>query len=143
MSKNTPENIRFDISPSQRVLTIFDILHFLALWACWFNSLDLEYKLIFSVAVVLVWCSQRRRFPASPIHLSYTSGLLWEISYDGNIYLPVTILETTVITNTAVFLHYTVNHCSRRNLLISKDSLSDDAYRRLIVKLKLSGYSQR
>ena len=142
MTKNIHETLHFKLVPSKQIEMIVDALHLLAILACWLNALSRTYQLSLSVAVLALWFLHKRRRRAIPVHLSYTSAKGWEISYDGSHYLIADILETTVITRIGVFFHYRIDDHFNRNLLIPKDSLPANDFRRLVVRLKLSGTSQ-
>lgn len=142
MSKNIDETLHFDIFPSKRIEALFDALHGLAIFACWLNSLDSVYKLALSAAILAIWRLNKQRHQATPVQLSYTGEKGWEISSDGSRYQTAVILETTVITSAVVFLHYMTGNRFNHILLIPKDSLPENDFRRLIVRLKLAGCRQ-
>jgi hypothetical protein len=61
----------------------------------------------------------------------------WELA-DGNDYQPIQILNSTVITVFAIFLHFNKN-AHKQAVFIANDTLSEDDYRSLIVRLKTAG----
>ena len=142
MSKNAQQTQHFRIAPSRRIRNVFDVLHVCAALACWLNALQPFYRLILTVVVLVLWGLNRKRWKAAPIHLRYTGNSGWAVSSDGLNYLTAVVLETTVVTNTLIFLHFRVGEWLSRTLAIASDSLPENEFRRLAVRLKLCGLKQ-
>lgn len=132
----------FIIAPSKQVTAVLDGLHLLAIMASFLNGLQTTYQLVMAVMVIVLWWFSFKRRKTSLVYLSYTLNRTWEISLDGYSYSGARMLDTTVIANRAIFLHFTMDDQSRTALMIAKDSMPASDYRRLTVRLKLSGYGQ-
>ncbi len=142
MVKDTKEILHFHILPSKRFTLLFNTLHGLVVLACWFNDLQVIYRLILTLGVFLAWRLAKDRWKVSDVHLRYTSDNGWWVSSGGNSYSSAVILDATVITGVAIVLHYKIGNQARRVLLITKDSLSSNQFRRLVVRLALSMHGQ-
>ena len=142
MIKDTKEMLHFHILPSKRFTLLFNALHCMAVLACWFNDLQINERLILMLAVLLAWCLAKKRWKVSDVHLRYTSSNGWWVSSGENSYSSAVILDTSVITGVIIVLHYKMENQTRRALLIAKDSLSSNQFRRLVVRLALSMHGQ-
>jgi hypothetical protein len=60
------------------------------------------------------------------------------LSLDGADYMEILILDGTVLTHYAILLYFKTNKPLGKSILIVRDSVSADDYRRFIVRLKLS-----
>ena len=69
--------------------------------------------------------------------IAYSEKTCWQIISHGQV-KKVTILPSTVITTWLIFLHTR----ELAPILIAKDSLGEDDFRRLIVKLKITSANQ-
>lgn len=142
MSKNTQQTLHFRILPSKQIKAFSAALHACAMLACWLNALPIFYRAALAAVILTLWRLNTRRWNKEAVYLNYNGNTGWEISHDGLDYAAVTILRSTVITNRVIFLHYAIDNRPHRSLLIAKDSLAINDFRRLIVKLKLSGYGK-
>lgn len=138
MPKTCQETLHFQVLPSKQVGVLNDVLHLCAILACWFNNLQTPYQLLLIATLLVFWRRNRKRCEATPVFLSYTENTGWEVSLDGSNYLHAMILDTTVMTSVVIFLHYKMDNRASRALVIAKDSLSVNDFRRLIIRLKLS-----
>lgn len=133
-------------------------MHGLALTACLAATLPFIIKgTLFTLIFLQLWYVMKRPKP-EPLAIGHTETRGWEVSVGGHIEA-VRILPSTVITIAVIFLHYEVQNglvdcslgspgifkgrrilkgSSKKNLLVLSDALSEDDYRRLIVKLKTS-----
>jgi DNA topoisomerase VI subunit A len=90
------------------------------------------------VIPVLGWVYVYQRGQAN-IELRYTRTTGWQICLDGQNFLNITILKTTVVSKLAIFLHFHGKINPRyKAIMIANDSLSANDYRRLMVKLKIT-----
>jgi hypothetical protein len=147
------------LKPSARLKRLTWIMHGLALMACLANTLPIIIKAaLFTVIFLQLWYVMKRPRPEL-LAIGHTETRGWEISSGGSHIEAVRILPSTVITIAVIFLHYEVQNSvvdyiprnpgifkgrrilkgsSKKNLLVLSDALSEDDYRRLIVKLKTS-----
>ncbi|QPK63274.1 hypothetical protein IVG45_21115 [Methylomonas sp. LL1] len=142
MSKNTQATFYFIVEPSRQIKRVFDGLHAFAVLACFLNSLQFVNQLIMAVMVTAFWLFGTFSRKTASVYLSYTVNKGWEVALDGYNYRSAMVLGTTVIASSAIFLHFKMDGQSSRSLLIARDSMRASDYRRLMVRLKLSGYSQ-
>jgi len=112
-------------------------MHVLALGSSIANALPLAIRLSLSAGICLhLWFSMKR-LTRKTYSIKHTEAFGWEIA-DGNDFESIQILNSTVITTFAIFLHFNKN-THKQSLLILNDALTEDDYRRLIVRLKTAG----
>jgi len=123
-----------ELQPSRRLKQLLVIMHLLALASSIANALPVIVKLalVIGIGLHLYFVLTRLKNDQYAIKHSETSG--WEI-FDGNDFRPIQILNSTVITLFAIFLHFNKN-AHKQSVLIVNDALNEDDYRRLIVRLK-------
>lgn len=142
MTQNSQTTQFFLIKPSRQLKMGLDFLHGAAAVSCWLTSLAMSYQLLLSMAVGVFWLISNKCCKTPTYHLRYTATGGWEVAFEGADYLAIIILGSTVVTPWGIFLHYKAHKQPGRSLVIAKDSLSADNFRRLLVRLKLSGYEQ-
>lgn len=79
--------------------------------------------------------------------LRYSTAFGWEIANSENGFQLIEILPTTVLSPYLVFLHYKINSNNQKKqknlyVLIAKDTLSNDDFRKLRVELRISGLGE-
>ena len=112
-------------------------MHVLALGSSIANTLPIAIKLALLIGIIMHLGLTNKRLKSEQHKIKHTEALGWEIS-DGNDFEPIQILNSTVITTFAIFLHFNKN-AHKQAVLIVNDALSEDDYRRLIVRLKTAG----
>ena len=110
-------------------------IHALTLLACVLNSLPVLIKCVLFVSVGLHFYVQTKQLNAQQYGIKHTETAGWELSTGGE-FAAVAILPSTVISTVAIFLHVETESKARQNLVIASDSLADNDYRSLIVRLK-------
>lgn len=138
MSKKHEPSLLLKLKPSERLKQLIIFMHVLALGACIANSLPIAVKLGFSTAICMHLWFTVKHLKSEYHRIKHTEALGWEVSFDSNDFESVRILDSTVITIFAIFLHIKNQDTAKRTLLVLNDALSKDDYRRLIVKLKTS-----
>lgn len=134
MSKKSEPPLLLELKPSTQLKRFLVAIHLLALGSSIANALPLAVKLALSVGICLHLWFAVRRLKTQHYSIKHTETSGWEIA-DGDDFKSVQILNSTVTTIFAVFLHF--NHDARRqSLLIVNDALTEDDYRRFIVRLK-------
>jgi len=84
-----------------------------------------------------------RRLNDINYRIKYSDALGWALS-EGEEFVTIDIIRSTVITTQMLFLHfnYASNHSKRlfnkQTLLILNDQLTVEDYRSLVVKLKIT-----
>lgn len=134
MSKKPEPPLLLELKPSTQLKRFLVVIHLLALGSSIANALPLAVKLALSVGICLHLWFALGRLKTQRYSIKHTETSGWEIA-DGDEFKSVQILNSTVITVFAIFLH--VNRDARRqSLLIVNDALTEDDYRRFIVRLK-------
>ncbi len=151
MPNNFHESLFLKINTSHKLKRLVYGLHLLAVSSCWLADLPVNMQWVSTGAILGFWGLHEYRHKAMAIYLKYATGSGWQVSWDGDDFQAIMILDTSVITRWAIFLHYANEYPPqlkgykgqvRKSLLILNDALSADDYRRLMVKLKLSARSQ-
>ncbi|MGZ8160053.1 MAG: protein YgfX [Methylobacter sp.] len=134
MSKKHEPSLSVELQPSRRLKQVLVTMHLLALASSIANALPVIVKLAMVIGIGLhhYFVLARLKSDQYVIKHSETSG--WEIASDND-FKPIQILNSTVITLFAIFLHFNKN-AHKQSVLIVNDALNEDDYRRLIVRLK-------
>jgi toxin CptA len=134
LPKKPDPTLLLEVKPSRRLNQLLVVMHALALASSLANALPIAVKLILLTGICLHFRFIVKRLKNERYKIKHSEALGWEISgrYD---FEPVQILNSTVITTFAIFLHFN-NTALRQSLLIMHDALSEDEYRHLIVRLK-------
>lgn len=142
MIQNLPLSQSFAIKPSKQHEKLLNVLHVLAILACAVSGMEVVFKtaLIGSILVLKVMANGSRQSGIYQLRFTDFSG--WEMAFEHNHYNRVTISESTVVTAFAIFLHCNMQNQTSKTLLIANDSLSKNDFRRLIVRLRLSGHER-
>lgn len=138
LSKKHDPSLLLALKPSRRLKHLIVFMHVLALAACAANSLPIAVKLGLSAAICMHLWFTVKRLKSEHHSIKHTEALGWEVSSGSNDFESVRILNSTVITTFAIFLHIRSQNAGKQAMLILNDALSEDDYRRLIVKLKTS-----
>jgi toxin CptA len=144
MHKPSEATLLFVIKPSHRLKLMIILIHALALAASMANDLDLTFKLGLITAICIKGWFTLKRLKNEHYTLKYSESLGWQISKDPNL-VSIEILNSTVITTSAIFLHYKERSEPRFQLspakqtrLILNDALANEDYKHLLVKLKIT-----
>lgn len=138
MPKNMEIAAQFAIGSSTLLSLAIDSMHVLAVSACWLNELPIFYKFTFFILAAASWIFQRKACKANKLYLRYTPTNGWAISFDGTGYLDVKINPTTVVGMMVTILHFNLDSRGK-TIVVVKDAMIEDEYRKLIVLLKISG----
>jgi len=130
-------SLSVELKPSKRLKRFLVIMHGLALTASIANALPITVKLALATGIYIHLRLMIKRLKNRRHKIKQSEALGWEVSI-GNDFEPVQILNSTVITIFAIFLHFNKN-AHRQSVLIVNDALSEDDYRCLIVRLKTTG----
>jgi hypothetical protein len=142
MPDKSESSLLLTIKPSKRLKKMVIVVHSLALAASMANALTIAIKIsLFAIISFHLWFAVRR-LNAEKYTIKHTDAFDWEIS-EGHDFYSIKILKSTVITTFVLFLHYKLSpgtgypkQGAKKTLLVLKDSLAEDDYRYLIVKLK-------
>jgi hypothetical protein len=143
MQNDYKTNLDLSIKPSMNLRKLIVFIHGLAFVASMINTMVFSIKISLCVLVSIhCWITLKRLSRLS--HIKYTEALGWQLS-EGQDFVPIDVLNSTVITTKALFLHF--NHrsqgnftkpASKKTLLVLNDALAEEDYRYLIVKLKMT-----
>jgi toxin CptA len=123
-----------ELKQSRKLIQFLVVIHVLALAASIANALPVIVKSVLFIGICIHHWFTLKRVNEQHYKIRHTEGLGWELA-DGNDVEAIEIINSTVITTFAIFLHFK-NNAKKQSLLILNDALSDDEYRRLIVRLK-------
>lgn len=131
----------FDIQSSKSLRLLVHLLHILAIVAVWLSGLSSLYQVVLSGALGFFWGFGHKYAETSRYFLRYTELGGWEIAQESQDFQRIDILGTSVITPMIIFLQVrSQSDASQQSLLIAQDGLSADHFRRLRVRLRLSGF---
>jgi toxin CptA len=134
LPKKHEPSLLVELKPSMRLKQLLIIMHLLALASSIANALPIIVKLTLLTGIGLHLRFIIKRLKNEPYKIKHTEASGWEIS-SGNGFESIQILNSTVITLFAIFLHFNKN-AHKQSVLIVNDALNEDDYRRLIVRLK-------
>jgi len=127
-----------ELKPSQRLKQLLAVMHVLAMGSSIASALPVTVKLALFTGICLHLWFVIKRLKNQQCKIKQSDALGWALlseGSNGNDFEPIQILNSTVITVFAIFLHFNKN-AHKQAVLIVNDALSEDDYRRLIVRLK-------
>ena len=143
LSKKYANTQTFKINQSPLLNKGLIVLHIIAIFAVFLNALILTIK-FFIIALVLLslfyYLKQSLNFKG--ISIRHNSEFGWEIIDSENYFNPIEILSTTVLTHYLIVLHFKKQNNKKKTILICRDALENDKYRKLMVELKVSGLNK-
>lgn len=135
----------FTIANNQPAVGLYwQVLHVLVMAACWLNGLESIYRAGLMLGVLISW-QRSRRLTAQKSgcsYLRYTGRKHWALSRNGDSFCPVSVDSATYLSPWLIILHYrpqNTGQLKKGTLLIARQTLAQDEFRRLRVMLKLSG----
>lgn len=134
MPKKHEPPLLLELKSSKRLKQLLVVMHGLALASSIANALPVAAKLTLLAGICLHLWLTLKRLKIEQHTLKHSNAAGWEIS-SGNDFESVQILNSTVISVFAIFLHFN-NHAGKQSVLIINDALCEADYRRLIVRLK-------
>ncbi len=137
MSKKHEPSLLLELKPSRRLKRLLVVMHALAMASSIANALPVAVKLALLAGIYLHLRFILKRLKSERHKIKHTEASGWELS-DGNDFESIQILNSTVISLFAIFLHFNKD-AHRQSVVIVNDALSEDDYRRLIVRLKTAG----
>lgn len=137
MPKKHESPLLVELKSSQRLKQLLVVMHALALGSSMANALPITIKWVLLTGVCMHLWFMIKRLKNVQYRIKHNEAVGWELS-SGDDFELIQILNSTVITTFAIFLHFTKN-THKQSLLILNDALTEDDYRRLIVRLKTTG----
>lgn len=118
-------------------------LHALAIIAVFISALALLYKTILTVCILVsLFIYAKREFDFEGLTIRYADSFGWEIAFSENQFNPIQVLPSTVITSHSIVLQYKTQSQQKRAIIICRDAMIKDNFRKLLVELKISGLSK-
>ncbi len=137
MPRKHEPSLLVELKSSKRLKWLLIVMHALALGSSIANTLPMTVKLALLTGICMHLRFVISRLKNEQYKIKHTEALGWEVS-NGNDFKSIQILNSTVVTLYAIFLHFNKN-AHKQSVLIVNDALSEDNYRRLIVRLKTAG----
>ena len=127
-----------EVKQSNNLLAFIISVHGLALTSSMFLAILMSLKLLLMILVCYSLYFHLRRYRQGfyILTLKHTAEFAWELEQKNNL-KGISILNTSVLTSFIIILHVQTNK-QHRNLLICRDAVSDEAYRQLLVALKIT-----
>jgi hypothetical protein len=135
IAKKQATPLLIELKPSKKLQQLVAIIHLIAIGASIANALPVALK---AGLVVLIGLNFKFTYPKlnnEQPKIKYSEKAGWEISNGGD-FEAVEILKSTVITTFIIFLQVK----NQPALLVANDALSEDDYRQLIVKLRMTAH---
>jgi len=140
VSKQNQPLLTWELKPSNRLKRAMMILHLFACVAGIANSLAIPIKFILCAVICLNLGFIIKRLASQYYKIRYSQQLGWEIAQlEG--FIPVRILNATVITPFVIILAVKLQNGNDITLVVASDALATDDFRQLIVHLKITAKS--
>jgi len=132
--------LQIEIKTSRILAAFIVITHALAMLASIYNGLSgaVQTALVLSLSLHLWLMLQRHVLNAPPYTLKYTTAGGWALA-DFTDFRAIQILPSTVIARIAIILHYKALEGGKGSIIILRDAVNTEAFRKLTVALKISG----
>lgn len=140
MSKNLEQSMNFKVERSKALRFVVSAIHSAALAACWLNALPSPYKYLLTMLVLLSWRNNMAFGKIDVTYLRYTPQYGWSLLGTGDHYSSIEIQASTVVSGLLIALHWVHDEGRCQSMIIPKDAMSNDDYRKLSVCLIISGY---
>ncbi len=140
MSKKLEPQLHVNIQRSQTLAYFIIGLHLLSLLACFKISVLWQLQLVLVLVLGLSFSRQFRRYQQGVYQfcLQCTPENTWQYAVNQHDFVGIEILPSSVLNTWLIILHVKTEAGKRENLLICKDTVNEDLYRRLKVRLKIT-----
>lgn len=137
MPKQHQPELQVILTPSPRLKQWLCIIHGLSWLACLIAAVPMSIKisLMLGVGGHFYWIWRNLKTYHWPIR--HTDSLGWQAQINHQ-WTPIKVLDSTVLTPLIIFLHFTDSHHKKHAIPVFSDTLAQDQYRQLIVRLKTS-----
>lgn len=140
MSKKFVTHQTYKINQSLSVISGLYLLHSIALCSAFISTVFIAYKVILMGGIVFsLYYYLKQDIKYSNFFIRYGATIGWEIAYLDNYFRTIEILPSTVLTPFFIVLHIKEHNRKKQAILICKDALKNDEYRKMMVELKISG----
>ena len=140
MSKKYEITETYKINQSPSLIKWLAVLHGLSIFTVFLISFALVYKAMLWGTIIfsfVFYLNRDAEFNGMLIRHSSCGG--WELADLDGIFYPIKVLPSTVITPYLLIMHFNQQNKQKQTILICKDALINDDYRKLMVALKISG----
>ncbi len=142
MFQKSSQSLLVEPKPSVSLLILLLTLHVLAALAVIASGIPLWLICMLVIAVLVsLFCTikKHKRLSAKQIKkVIYSHEKGWKLFFEGRVLDKVELLPSTVSTRFCFFMHFKDDEGKHHNLMIPRDALSFDVYRKLRVALKIS-----
>ncbi len=139
MLKQQEQLFQIEVRSSIIQIYFIYIIHALAVFSCLVAVVPMVIKIVLPVGVLLhLMFTLHQKAKLTGSKLQYSSSQAWQLSMVGNNFDPIEILSSTVITPLAIFLHFKKQSGKKQSMLIFKDAISSEAFRKLTVELRVN-----
>ncbi|NOT10532.1 MAG: hypothetical protein HOP23_01635 [Methylococcaceae bacterium] len=142
MPKKSESALLLTLKPSTRLMRGQVLLHLLACITSFANSLQLPIKMGLLIAICLHVCWIIRRLSRQHYQFRYTEHSNWEVLFIKT-FEPVDILKSSLTSIFVIILNIKSQHIDDLTILIASDTLCEDDYRQLIVKLRTTAIKNK
>ncbi len=114
-------------------------IHTIAMVGVVISGIAWLYKTVLVITVLIsLWIYIQRELKLKGLTLQYAGSTGWEMAFLEASFSPIKVLASTVTTHYLIVLHYKTQKQKKGTILIAKDALINDEFRKLSVALKLS-----
>jgi hypothetical protein len=135
--KKRDSPLQLAVQPSGRLKRGIIAVHLLVWVACMASELVVVVKVTLTGLVGWYYRYSLQRLSNDNWIIKHSDTFGWQVVVDGKC-ASIYILDSSVITTFAIFLHFKYQNGVRCNSVIVNDALAPDDYRQLIVRLKTS-----
>ena len=127
-----------EVKQSSYLLTFIISVHSLAFLSSLFLAVSIPLKLFVFMLVCYSLYFHLLRYKQGfyLCTIKHTTEFSWEL-FNKNQLTSIRILNSSVLTSFVIILHLEINK-KRRNVLVCRDAVSAEAYRQLLVALKIT-----
>ncbi len=138
MLKKSELPLVIEVKQSRYLLIFIVTVHGLALLSVFFLAISLWIKISMLCLIMICLLSYRHTYQQKKFCyiFRHTKEFGWELS-DGSGFSAIRILNSSVITLFIIILHIEYNS-KKISILICKDAVTTEIYRRLLVTLKIN-----
>lgn len=127
-----------DVKQSNYLLAFIITIHGLALLSSLMLAVLMPLKLLVFILVCYSLYFHLQRYQQSfyQFTLKHTAEFSWELVHKNSV-TGMRILNSSVLSSLIIILHVDINN-KHQNLLVCRDAVADEAYRQLLVALKIT-----
>jgi len=137
--QNKAQSFQIEVKSSTIQVAFIYIIHALAVYSCLIAVVPMVMKMVLPVGVLLhLMLILHQKAKLTGLKLQYSPSQAWQLAIVGNNFDPIKILSSTVTTPLAIFLHFKKQSGKKQSMLIFKDAISSEAFRKLTVELRVN-----